>query len=288
MTESHRRMVIAGRHAERVDLVFGDNWINTCFEHGQYKPTDLNQPHVLPQRPIPGQWLKDSPITNIGMVQASLVGKGFLRNGIKFSTAVSSCAFRSLQTAAAILEDMGQGSLPIKVEPGLFEWMHWYPVGERPTWFTPEEKSNLGFNIDLDYKPVIKREELITKYASEDINKYYERSHSVVKDILSKTSGNVLFIGHAATPEVCTRQLVGKQPRDHDDFRTVLHYVPFCGIGAAQEVEANSDSPRWTIVKPPVLPLHHRHNNGFNWHVIASDKPSIDFPIDSHPHQLQK
>lgn len=62
------------RHAERIDFTFG-SWVPFCFDESEkYARQDLNMPECLPVRHDgPQGYLKDSPLTNIGIYQALMV-----------------------------------------------------------------------------------------------------------------------------------------------------------------------------------------------------------------------
>ena len=44
-----------------------------------------------------------------------------------------------------------------------------------------------------------------------------------------------MVIAHAASLDVCTRQLVGMAPRNHADFHDVLHKIPYLAMAVCQE-----------------------------------------------------
>lgn len=44
-----------------------------------------------------------------------------------------------------------------------------------------------------------------------------------------------MVIAHAASLDVCTRQLVGLAPRSHADFHDVLHKIPYLAMAVCQE-----------------------------------------------------
>jgi ubiquitin-associated SH3 domain-containing protein len=84
-------------------------------------------------------------------------------------------------------------------------------------WMTPPELVAAGYNVELGYKPYIPADELIDlqeQVPPESIDSYYTRNFFVTQCVLQKTEeigGNLLFVGHAATLDACSRQLVDKE-----------------------------------------------------------------------------
>ncbi|KAH8024403.1 hypothetical protein HPB51_022887 [Rhipicephalus microplus] len=235
VSTSPRKLYVA-RHAERVDFTFGA-WLPICFDAaGNYTRRDLNMPAVVPERK--GGYMdyaKDSPLTNIGLYQATLTGNAMCESGVTFSHVFSSPSLRCIQTCTNILTALHFDDMLINVEPGLFEWLAWYPEGT-PAWMTPAELKEHGFHINLDYKPLIETEEL--KHKKESVDQYYVRSFYVAQNVLKRTApegGNVLLVGHAATLETCTRQLTGRKPRTATELVQLVHKIPYCGLCVAQE-----------------------------------------------------
>lgn len=102
------RQIYVMRHGERVDFTFGP-WIPYCFDPttGQYGPKDLNMPRWLPQRKNwPAGWERDSPLTNMGVHQATLTGQSLADAGVRFEHVYCSPSYRCIQTATGLLEGM--------------------------------------------------------------------------------------------------------------------------------------------------------------------------------------
>jgi phosphohistidine phosphatase SixA len=69
-------------------------------------------------------------------------------------------------------------------------------------------------NIETSYNSLQK-----TLSTDENEYEYYERSHVIMRQILSMHDSNdmtILFIGHAPSLETLTRQLIGAQPRPNE------------------------------------------------------------------------
>jgi ubiquitin-associated SH3 domain-containing protein len=93
------------RHGERVDLVFGPQWIETSFDrNGNYRRTNLNMPTALPHRPIKRDYNGDSPITEVGKFQAKLTGTALNEESFKFDYCYVSPSLRCIQTAHHVLQ----------------------------------------------------------------------------------------------------------------------------------------------------------------------------------------
>lgn len=264
VTNSGPRRLFLMRHGERVDFVFG-SWIPYCFDDaGKYLRKDLNMPSTLPQRNLgPKGYHKDSPLTKIGVYQATLVGEGLKEAATEIHHVYCSPALRCVQTCDAVLRGMGvQGELKIKIEPGLFEWLAWYP-DHPPDWMTPEELITEGYNIDLDYIPFIDKNEIIE--TMESCEQFYLRSHFITQSVLAtQTAGNVLFVGHTATLEVCSRELLGRKPRSlGSEMTEIIRKVPYCALLTLAQ---NGD--KWEIVEGPCPPVTHSNNQRFDPSVV--------------------
>lgn len=251
------------RHGERIDFTFG-SWIPYCFdESGKYSRKDLNMPPFLPDRKKgPKGFMKDSPLTQIGIYQAKLVGEALKSSSTSIDHVYCSPSFRCVQTCDAVLSGLGKkDELQIKLEPGLFEWLVWYPE-TLPDWLTPEELISAGFNIDINYQPLVSQSELAETH--ETCEQFYMRSSFVTQSALAvHTSGNILFVGHAATLDVCSRELLGNKPRNSSDMTKLLQKVPYCSFAALSKSE-----DKWEVVEPPCLPTTHSNNQRFDWKVF--------------------
>jgi hypothetical protein len=70
-----------------------------------------------------------------------------------------------------------------------------------------------------------------------------------------------MFVGHAPTIEVCTRQLCGGEPRVNE-FRSIVRKVPFLAIA---QCEKNPITKKWKLKKPPIPALKHLAVDEFDW-----------------------
>lgn len=257
------RKLFVMRHGERVDFTFG-SWVPYCFdEEGKYNRKDLNMPKILPNRNNHLSWKKDSPLTNIGYEQAKLVGDALKDSNIQIDHAFCSPSFRCIQTCSGVLEGLGiQYSTPIAIEPGLFEWMIWYPDGV-PSWLKNNELQIAKFNIAVDYQPLITSDDLQNQ-CHETLEEFYQRNNDVTQKILSQTEGNVLLVGHAASVDTCTRQLQGREFREITDLTRIIQKVPYCSI-VALECDNKKD---WKFIDQPCHPITHSNNQRYDWKIL--------------------
>lgn len=250
------------RHGERVDFTFG-SWIPYCFtETREYIRKDLNMPASLPERKLgPNGFIKDSPLTNMGVLQATLVGEGLKEANVRLDFVYCSPSLRSMQTCASTLKGLNQTNIKIRIEPALFEWLGWYHDC-LPDWLTMDEFEAAGFNIDKSYKPIISVEQLDP---NEDVKQFYKRNAQVAQTALDNHKvGNILLVGHACTLEVCSRELLGQPPRYLSELSKIVSKIPYCGLAVLEEVNG-----KWQMVDPPCPPITHTNNNRFDWKMIV-------------------
>lgn len=262
------RRLFLFRHAERVDVTFGKQWIQLSFDSdGSYHRRNLNMPKELPKRKGgPTDFIKDSPITEAGLYQAKLTGEAMREQGIRITHLYCSPALRCVQTANAILHGLQDSTLKIKVENGLFEWLAWCRGGF-PTFMTPPDLSKCGLNIDTSYVSQVALQDL---KPNETHTEFYKRMFNITRLILKTVgagSGNIMFVGHAATLEACTRQLVGAQPRPAQELTKIVQKIPYCGLTVCQESEFGKNST-WDFIDPPIPPLTHAPNIRFDWRCL--------------------
>lgn len=214
-------------------------------------------PKEIPLRNI-RDFQNDSPLTTVGEVQAGLVGEAMKSSNIKIDVAFTSPSLRCVQTLAHILKGLDL-DIPMKIEPGLIEWLAWYPNGI-PVWMTSEELINAGFNVDKNYSQIIQAKDLPLK---ENAAQYYERSYELIKRIIESTVGNILIVAHAASLAACTKQLTGGQIPPAAEVTKLVQRVPYLACLAARE-----GLNGWQLHPPPFPPITHTSNSRFDWKVL--------------------
>ncbi|CAG0885806.1 unnamed protein product [Cyprideis torosa] len=265
MAQSKRRIIIV-RHGERVDWVFG-TWVPYAFKDGTYKRLDRNMPPSLPGRKLGYEaFSRDSPLTQLGILQATEIGKAIAESGTVIHHLYTSPAFRCVQTCDAIRRQLhGGNALRFALEPGLFEWMSWHPDG-CPDWMTAEELQAEGYPAEPGYVPHVTKEDLDSTHALEVSQMYYQRSYDLVLKIIAETTGNVLLVSHAPAPDTCSRMLTGGTPRTQVEMLKVVHGTPFCGYTVLEKEAENGAT--WKIIEPPMAPFTNLANSRFDWSVM--------------------
>ncbi|CAF1218128.1 unnamed protein product [Rotaria magnacalcarata] len=162
-------------------------------------------------------------------------------------------AYRSIQTANKVLESQGRKSVPINIEPVLFECSAWYHG--KPLVFMPPRilVRDRKFNIDPYYSPMYDR---VDSY--DDERKYYRRSrlplHEIVRDHKDQ-GGTILLTAHGWSIEGITRGLPGlfhRHGRPEYLIQQILT-VNYCNFAI---LERDARTGQWTAQ----LPSSHCHN----------------------------
>ncbi|XP_033641717.1 ubiquitin-associated and SH3 domain-containing protein B-like [Asterias rubens] len=266
-TDLHKqpRRLFVIRHAERVDITFGQQWLQYSFDtEGNYLKKNINMPKKVPLRAGgPPCFNKDSPITEVGQFQARLTGESMRENGIKITHVYSSPALRCVQTAQAILQGLNSPDChKIRIDTSLFEWLAWCK-GILPKWLTHSELTAFGLNVDTNYKELISASDLNLQ---ENCQSYYKRGDALLRrEIKEHPEGDILIVGHASSLDGCTRYLQGLSARPALEFSKIVQKVPYCGAIALQEY---IDFGIWDLITPPFPTLTHAPNGRFDWHIM--------------------
>ncbi|CAI5455446.1 unnamed protein product [Caenorhabditis angaria] len=256
------RRVFVIRHGERCDFAFGKSglWMNSFDSRGRYRPLDINLPRNLPKRPDGWQgFAADTPLTEIGYLQSKLTGRSFRDHNIEISHVFSSPALRCIQTTVGLLKGMGiDKKVNFSVEPSLFEWMTWARYA-RPCWIPPKELKRLGYPVNDHYVPCFSDKDL---RMDETMQHFYQRSYAAMNKILKECpEGNILIVAHGASLETCTRQLVGGEIRNSDDFYYLVQNTPYL---ACIEISGGSRNGSWNLSGSPIPSFSHTYNRPFD------------------------
>lgn len=156
-------------------------------------------------------------------------------------------------------------SIPIRIEPGLFEWLGFLHQNF-PPYFTPTDLKAQGFNIDTTYKPHLTCDQL-REQLNETVPKLYARNNATMEAILkTTTTGNILVVAHAISLETCSRMLLGKTERPWQELYSVFSNCAFCSMAA---LEKDADG-KFSFIEPPAGSITSSSNGSFDWKSIAS------------------
>jgi ubiquitin-associated and SH3 domain-containing protein len=160
----------------------------------------------------PQGYAKDCPLTRVGELQATLVGEAMREANVQIHHVYCSPSLRCIQTCTQILKGtsclpllnlsdskihivigLQIDSMPINIEPGLFEWLGWYPEN-MPDWLTDKEIQEAGFRINTNYKRIVSTEEL--QAGRESCEEYYLRSFYLTQSVIKETAdkGELFFV----------------------------------------------------------------------------------------------
>jgi len=262
-----RLKFVVMRHAERVDLVFGAQWIESTFDrNGVYRRNNLNMPRALPKRPSRRDFINDSPITEIGKTQSRFTGEGLHEQVHSFQYCYVSPSLRCIQTAHYVLEAMNLHRFcKLRIEPTLFEYLGWYEK-DRPTFLAMEPLVHFGYNVDVNYKPFTSVDKL---QKEESYNDYYGRSYNFMKHLLTlhhREEAQILIVGHAGTLEVCTRQVTGHPMRENHSFNSVIRKVPYLGCCLLSKNNEN----QYEVSSTGIHPMTHSATFNFDASVLKN------------------
>lgn len=88
----------------------------------------------------------------------------------------------------------------------------------------------------------------------------------IISGVLSANpTGNILLVGHSATLETCSHELVGKKPRLANEMTKVIQKIPYCSI-----LQLDYKDNKWEITEPPCPPITHSNNPRFDWKILLN------------------
>ncbi|KRZ15412.1 Protein UBASH3A -like protein [Trichinella zimbabwensis] len=264
------RIIFLARHGEQMDNVF-PNWVNESFTNfGLYKPTDLNMPlSLVPRQNGPTDFLDDPPLTEMGYVTSQMIGRGAKLSKVHFDAIYSSPALRCIHSAHGILKAFPKADVQIRIEPGLFEYMG-LNRDSKLNFITGEEMSIQGYEIDLDYNPIISAESIREQYRNEGVEDFYQRICDVIESISQAHDNspcNILIIGHALTLDAGSRYLARKSGNfpTEDQINNINAYFPYSAIVAMEELK---DEGKWQLMQsamPSISSMDFSNRIDFNF-----------------------
>ncbi|CDW56231.1 His Phos 1 domain containing protein [Trichuris trichiura] len=162
--------IVVLKHAESVDRIFGNNWIDFYDKYGRrmdekfprkvLKLNELGMPVLLPKR-FEGteNWIFDPPLSEISVMKSEEIGKHMKR--LNFDKKLlgryvyCSPCLCCVQTADCILRGLDAPEVKVRIEPALSNWKHQHELYP-PVW---RGSSNYTFstiaNVDFAYRPVV-------------------------------------------------------------------------------------------------------------------------------------
>ncbi|KAI1709124.1 histidine phosphatase superfamily (branch 1) domain-containing protein [Ditylenchus destructor] len=254
------RSVIIVRHGERMDSVF-PAWQRHANVFEEYQRYDANQPiSLVERRGGMTAFMNDPPLTSMGRMKSQLVAQSLRRFRDKITGIYCSPSLRCVQTGAVIhseLKRMGVKNVPLmKIEPALFDYMGWYMDG-LPLLLTNKEMILAGFPIEMHYKPIIDKDQLMRSRKEETFGKYYSRSEETLHKILHSDKGTILIVGHSSTIDSTVRGVL-QLPRSVPSIRqmdTLSVKYPFTCSVVLEEFRDFTRKGQWRVSSSQLLPV---------------------------------
>ncbi|CAF3395356.1 unnamed protein product [Rotaria socialis] len=220
------RIVII-RHAERADAVLGSDWSKKSFDrNGRYVRFSEHLPDALPTRSYLHHYVIDVPLTNRGRMHALKTGKTLFTNGYAADICYTSPSLRCVQSANGILTGMSRKSVPMRLEPCLFE-CYLNDFKRTLCFMTKDELATNGYNIDKSYQAFLP----FMRPHDSQVD-YYERCQTIMDIITERhqaTGGTILIVAHAPSLEGLTRHLSGGKFQPEKLF-DIARRVPFLAM----------------------------------------------------------
>ncbi|NEO28046.1 MAG: histidine phosphatase family protein, partial [Kamptonema sp. SIO4C4] len=191
------------RHGNRFDFVYPE-WFNTA-----------------PRR-------YDPPLSEDGVIQAQELGQRLQAENIQHIFA--SPFLRTVQTAHEVAQYL---KLPIKLEPGLGEWLNADWMTEMPERAPIEELVEKYPEIDVTYQPC-----LVPTFPETEAE-MMERSGETARRLLDQYSEDILLVGHGASVLGSTWGLVDGQP---DVSASLCCLVQVVRDGERYHLQLNGDT----------------------------------------------
>ena len=137
-------------------------------------------------KPLPGFSEDDTECSQAGNRATQQLATAMEK--IPIDHIISSPFYRCIETVAPIAR---RKNIRIKVEPGICEVLTTFPPG-----FQDTDKLSTEFPIDVEYKPVMKREDLRQEYSDSAAAR---RAGDTALTLRRRLEGSILFCGHGAS-----------------------------------------------------------------------------------------
>ncbi|KAI1698139.1 histidine phosphatase superfamily (branch 1) domain-containing protein [Ditylenchus destructor] len=227
--------VLVMRHGERLDDIYRNapiTWKQRCNNATKYEQWEDQMPKSLDpfsERPLK-DFADDPMLSARGVQMATAIGEQLAEKNHVLNAIYVSPSLRCIQTAQFATEYHLDNQPLIRIEPGFYGTSYNH-IEEPRDWISPTECHRAGYNVDLNYSPILTQTEVWA--ARKDIDAYNARIHSTLTKILAIESvrnpdGNILIVGHASTPDLVTGYFTS--PRRIATMETLeAHVVPYCG-----------------------------------------------------------
>lgn len=131
----------------------------------------------------------DPPLSDDGVIQAMQLGQRL--KGENIAHIFASPFLRTVQTANQVAEAL---DLPIKIEPGLSEWLNQAWIDSPPEKLTLEELHELYPRVDLSHVPI----GVAAEYP-ETGEEMFQRAGETAKRLAAEYPEDMLLVGHGAS-----------------------------------------------------------------------------------------
>ena len=171
-------------------------------------------------KPLPGHQRDDTELSQGGLQSSEQLADRLASPSPSAAAAatanidhiISSPFYRCVQTVAPLAKRL---QLPIKIEPGLCEVLTTFPPG-----FWSTEDLAQDFPIDLDYKPVLSRDQLKREVGD---GQAAARARRVSLELRHRLSGTMLFCGHGASCLGIAQAFGGAH--DYVGYSSISHFT---------------------------------------------------------------
>lgn len=146
------------------------------------------QDFVDPTWPDRADRPNDPGLSGDGIQQAKKLGRRL--RGERVEQIFASPYLRTTETAHYVSEEL---HLPIRLEPGLGEWLNPEWFEDHPELLPPKRLAMRFHRIDLDYEP-----QLVPEF-SESEEEAEARAHETARRLVDRYGGQILLIGHGVS-----------------------------------------------------------------------------------------
>ncbi|KAG1694150.1 Protein UBASH3A [Nymphon striatum] len=207
---------------------------------------------------------------------------------IQLAHVFCSPSLRCVQTCHEILRGAGLENFSINIEPGLFEWLQWLKQGLPHWLNAEELsklgfKINQNYKPIVSIDSMKTCQETCDEYYNRNFSAVQHALNSTEKadnlnfdktcaialsmemaakhscemrqeveigriSKIERESGNVLVVAHASSLDTCTRQLIGKAPREATMMTKMLSFIPYCSVVKCVQ---SLQTKKWSLESSP-------------------------------------